>query len=626
VTVKYDANEGADGRIEQGWERFPKRESETGVGYMLDCRDRMLGRALANTLRLGTIRGNRSLALPPLGRSTHLYICGGSGVGKSKLLEHLIRQDIKAWTDSHSGLLLLDPHGSVYHNLVDWMAANGTAALKRPVVLVDLAQDQSIVAYNVLRRRDRASRSVVIDALVEAIAHVWGAANTTATPLFARWASNLLTLLYENKLTLAEAAALLDDFPLRNSLAEALEDGGMARRDWAVADRLNAKDFEAQVSSTVNRLRAFLENDLLRTMFGQTQPSFDFRRAMDEGWIVLVNLSQEGAKVSAADTALFGRLLLSDLWTAAKERGKPRDAKQVRPFYVYVDEFQTFVTPTLADSLDQARGFGLHLTMSHQYPSQLSDQGPDGKRVLNSIMANAASKVAFRTEIPTDLAPLAQWLFMGTMDPEKIKLKMYSTKVMGYREEERQTTTETHSSTRGSGHSQGSNSGTGASRPIDPPPALEYEPGSQSEQESQSSSANEFSTEGESSSVATSTVLIPEIGKELTHVQFASLDEQLFEAMQSLFSQDQQECTARLAGMKAPVSLRTFPVEPARPRPAQIDRFISACQSRWPFVLPAAEARQRLAARKTVLNTEVKNASADDEPTSAKATAKRTRK
>jgi hypothetical protein len=117
-------------------------------------------------LWLGFVRGNgRALALPAKGRSTHLYVCGGSGVGKSKLLEHLIRQDIKAWPASKCGLLLLDPHGSVYFNLLDWLAANGDAALKRPVVLVDLAQDRSIVAYNVLRPRDRASRSVVIDAL-----------------------------------------------------------------------------------------------------------------------------------------------------------------------------------------------------------------------------------------------------------------------------------------------------------------------------------------------------------------------------------------------------------------------------------------------------------------------------
>jgi type IV secretory pathway VirB4 component len=71
-----------------------------------------------NTVRLGTIRGNgRTLALPAEGRDTHLYVCGGSGAGKSKLLEFMIRQDIKAWPDSKCGLLLLDPHGSVYQNV-----------------------------------------------------------------------------------------------------------------------------------------------------------------------------------------------------------------------------------------------------------------------------------------------------------------------------------------------------------------------------------------------------------------------------------------------------------------------------------------------------------------------------
>src|SRR5882757_2947455 len=110
----------------------------------------MSKRQRGNTIRLGRIRGNgRTLALPPDGRATHLYVCGGSGVGKSKLLEYLIRQDIKAWPESRSGLLLLDPHGSVYHNLVDWMAESEGASLKRPVVLINLAQDQSIVGYNV---------------------------------------------------------------------------------------------------------------------------------------------------------------------------------------------------------------------------------------------------------------------------------------------------------------------------------------------------------------------------------------------------------------------------------------------------------------------------------------------
>jgi hypothetical protein len=97
----------------------------------------------------------RTLALPPSGRSTHLYVVGGSGVGKSKLLEYLVRQDIKAWREHHCGLLLLDPHGSVYQNVLDWLAS-GRAALKRPIVLMDMTRDDTLVAYNVLRQRAQA--------------------------------------------------------------------------------------------------------------------------------------------------------------------------------------------------------------------------------------------------------------------------------------------------------------------------------------------------------------------------------------------------------------------------------------------------------------------------------------
>jgi hypothetical protein len=573
-----------------------------------------------NTLKLGTIRGNnRCLALPPDARSTHLYITGGSGVGKSKLLEHLVRQDIKAWRDSRCGVLLLDPHGSVYHNVVDWLADGGSAALKRPVVLIDPSRSDRILAYNVLRQRETAAKWVVIDALVEAIAHVWGAANTQQTPLFARWASNLLTLLYQNKLTLAEATTLLDDLPLRQTLAGQLDEESLARRDWAMAGQLNARDFENQVGSTVNRVRSFLENDHLKTMFGQTDISFDFRSAIEEGWIVLVNLSQEGGRLSQDNASLFGRLLLADLWTAAKERGKPRDASQIKPFYVYMDEFQNFITPTIAENLDQARGFGLHLTMAHQYPSQLSDRGDDGVRLLNSIMANATSKIVFRTQIPKDLPDLAQWLFMGTMNPEQVKLKLYSTKVMGYREEERQSTTNTYSSTHGKGISQGTGSGRGTNRPIEPPKNPDYDPGSESEQESDNASTNEFDTDGESTSTSKTPVLIPIVGQELSHVQFASLEEQLFEAMKSLFSQDERECVVRLAGMKAPVSLRTPQVQMAPHNSKKLQRYIEEAEKRWPFVIPAAEAKRRMAERRNDLLGQIKMNPAAEEPMTARA-------
>jgi len=89
----------------------------------------------------------------------------------------------------------------------------------------------------------------------------------------------------------------------------------------------------------------------------------------------------------------------------------------------------------VTDNLDEARGFGLHLTMAHQFPNQLLDRGENGKRVYNSIMENASSKVVFRLSHEDNLRVMAQWLFMGVMDPDEVKHELYSTKVMSYREE-----------------------------------------------------------------------------------------------------------------------------------------------------------------------------------------------
>jgi type IV secretory pathway TraG/TraD family ATPase VirD4 len=226
------------------------------------------------------------------------------------------------------------------------------------------------------------------------MAYVWGQGGTDQTPLFARWVGNVLSALYENKLTLIEAEHLVDRVAkqVRRAMTADLKDKP-SRQDWQFADTLNAKDFEAQIGSTVNRLQRFIRNQTLRSMFGQPDASLDLGRALEEGSIVLVSLATERAKVSKENAELFATLLLSDLWTAAQERGK-RDG--VKPFYVYLDEFQRFVTPTISDNLDEARGFGLHLTMAHQFPNQLLDRGENGKRVYNSIMENASSKVVFR--------------------------------------------------------------------------------------------------------------------------------------------------------------------------------------------------------------------------------------
>lgn len=533
-------------------------------------------------------------------RATHLFVCGSTGTGKSKLLEHLIRQDIISWRKSKCGLLLIDPHGSLYDSLMRWLAWN---KIDRPIVPIDLRQDDWIVAYNVLRQRPNADPAVLINNFVQAMAHVWGETGTQKTPLFARWASNVLWALYEKKQTLVEANILTNHLGKRNRWA--LTDGLSHRplaEDWAYANTLTPKEFDQQVSSTINRLRTFLSTQKLQQIFGQSNPSLDLGRSLEEGHIILVNLATEKNRVSEEDGALFATLLLSDLWTAAKERGKGTDAKQVKPFYVYCDEFQNFITPTMAKNLDQARGFGLHLTLANQFPRQILHAGAQGEQVYDSLMVNARSKIVFETRGEENLRPLALDLFMGTMSPDKIKHDLYSTKVMGYREETR----EVRSEGRSSGTSRGTHTGHAAGAGMGGTQGF-YGDDATGEANSMSLSHSEFSadsqayteghSESESESVAHVPFLVPEFGKELSSRQFESVEDQIFRAMAVLHDQKQRHFIARLVGMKAPVVLQT-PTVVSPPSPsAKVAEYLDGRYNKLPYALPSSEAKKQLAGR-----------------------------
>ena len=542
-----------------------------------------------NDLVLGKLAGrNAQLGISRKERDKHLYVCGGTGTGKTKFLENLIQQDIKQWHESKCGMLVLDPHGNLYDSIIEWLAWNERLFDDVPIIPIDLRQDDWIVSYNVLRQRETADPAVLVDNLTDAISYVWGQSGTNQTPQVAQWAGNVLTALYEKKLTLIEAEHLLDRVAkqVRYSMTADLKDK-QTRQDWQLADTLNARDFDSQIGSTVRRLRRFIKNETLRSMFGQPTVSLDLGRALEEGSIILVSLATERAKVSRDNAALFATLLLSDLWTAAQERGK-RDG--VKPFYVYMDEFQRFVTPTIADNLDEARGFGLHLTMAHQFPNQLRDLGENGQRVYNSIMENASSKVVFRLSHEENLRAMAQWLFMGVMDPDEVKHELFSTKVMEYREEMRTSV----SRSKGRSVGGGAFTGTTATKSSGGIMSGNEQRDASSWNESMADSGGDSSTwtESESESETESSVLIPVMGKELAHVQFRSLEEQLFRSMAVLFDQQERHSVARMVGMSAPVSIVTPEVHQMPSTPERKKRFLDRCYAKLPFALPSSQAHK----------------------------------
>lgn len=546
-----------------------------------------------NDLNLGQLAGRPDgLPFSRTQRDKHLYVCGGTGTGKSKFLEHLIRQDIKQWRKSKCGLLLLDPHGNLYDSLIEWLAWNEDI-LDVPVIPIDLRRDDWVVSYNLLRQRKLADPAVLVDNITDAMAYVWGQGGTDRTPLFARWAGNVISALYEKQYTLIEAEHLIAHHAkqLRYMMTADLKNQA-SRQDWQFAGTLSPKDFEAQIGSTVNRLQRFIRNQTMRAMFGQKDASLDFGEALEKGSIILVSLATERAKVSKENAELFATLLLSDLWTAAQERGK-RDG--IKPMYIYLDEFQRFVTPTIADNLDEARGFGLHLTMAHQFPNQLLDRGENGRRVYNSIMENASSKVVFRLSHEDNLSAMAKWLFMGVMNPDEIKHELYSTKVMEYREEMRTSYSKGKGKSTGGGTFTGTTASTGAGGTVFD--NQEQDARTWNESTADSSGTSSTWTESESESETETPMLIPVMGKELAHVQFRSLEEQLFRAMAVLFDQQQRQGVARLVGMSAPVSLYTPTVHKMPSSPERTKRFLDHCYEKLPFALPYDKAHKQIADR-----------------------------
>jgi hypothetical protein len=552
-----------------------------------------MSNALGNSIPLGRIAGkDKPLYLTSEMRKTHLYVTGATGSGKSKLLEHMIQHDILNWDESKSGLLLIDPHGSLYDGLINWLAWN-QHLVKAPIVPIDLRTDDWTIGYNMLRKRPKAATSVIVDNFVQAMAYVWGVSGIDKTPQFARIGSNVLWTLYEKGLTLLEAQYLINrgDARIRNELTQGLSKRFLTQ-DWEFASLLSPKDFDAQISSTINRLHTFLTNEKLSLMFGHTGESLDFGKALEEGSIILVNLSTEGARISDENASLFATLLLSDLWTAAKERGKGTDDDEMKPFYVYVDEFQNFITPTIAKNLDQARGYGLHLTLANQFPRQILHAGANGPQVHDSVMTNARSKVVFQMSGEENLRPLALDLFMGVMNPDEIKYRIETTKILDYIEETRTVYGE------GENWSDGTGDFTGLTDTESEGGATDG--GSQSNPQmwnrsaADSSGTSRTNMRGGSRSKSEVPFLRPVMGKEESSVQFRPLEEQLFRAMVALFDQKQRCGVARLAGQRAPAAFVTPTVHKMPSSKEMVREFLQRCYEKLPYALPSSQALKQI--------------------------------
>jgi hypothetical protein len=310
-------------------------------------------------------------------RRAHKYVIGKTGTGKSTLLETLVCQDLRGG----NGLALLDPHGS----LVDSVLAQIPESRKDDLIYFNVADHDRPLGFNPLERVPPLQRPLAASALIEVFKKIW--VEFWGPRLEHILRNALLALLDQPQATLADVLRLLDDRSFRRNVAERVSNA-QVRNFWLREFESYPARFRAEaIAPLQNKVGAFLSNPILRKILTQEKSAFDLRRVMDEGKILLVNLAK--GKIGEDTAALLGALLVTQIGITALRRADTSEDER-KDFYLYLDEFQSFTTLSLANMLSELRKYRVNMILAHQYLSQLEPQ------VLDAILGNVGTLISFR--------------------------------------------------------------------------------------------------------------------------------------------------------------------------------------------------------------------------------------
>jgi len=357
--------------------------------------------------------------LSPENRQHHTHIVGSTGTGKSKFLELLIRHDLE---NPDVGLCLLDPHGSLYDEVLHYVAHENPKLAERIILFNPAEETENIIGFNpVIADTDRLD--YLLDSLVSACLKAWGQDDTDRTPRITKWLNNIFHTLMCNDLTLVESSPLisLHDKYHREILLKNVHDTDVLN-DWRMFETSSNTQKQTLIEGAANRLRKFLRNETIRNIIGQSERVLNFSEIMEEGKIVLVNLNGGGI-ISNDNSKLLGVLLVNEIFRCAKLRN-PRD-ENLKPFYFYIDEFAQFLTRDIARTLEEARKFKLFMVLAHQHLAQLKQED---EYLYASVLTNCKNKVVFGGLSREDAQIMSDEIATGFANLKSVKDELYSTK------------------------------------------------------------------------------------------------------------------------------------------------------------------------------------------------------
>jgi type IV secretory pathway TraG/TraD family ATPase VirD4 len=332
-------------------------------------------------------------------RLSHAYVIGKTGVGKSTLLEVLASGDLAAGR----GFALIDPHG----DLVERVHAAVPGRLRDRVVYLNAPDPQQAFGYNPLRRIRSDKIPLAASGILETLRKIWPDAWGVRMEHVLR--NSLYALLERDFSTLPDILRLYADDDFRKSVVKGIRNE-VVREYWVSEfEHYPARMRAEAVMPIQNKLGALLSDPMLFRILVAPKVDLRFRTLMDEGRILLVNLSKGRIGEDAAH--VLGGLVVSTIGLAAFTRADtPPSAR--RPFLLYLDEFQNFTTLAFVNMMSELRKYGVGLTLAHQHLHQLE---PD---ILHAVLGNAGTLISFR--VGAEDAPYLAREFQPTFGVEDL--------------------------------------------------------------------------------------------------------------------------------------------------------------------------------------------------------------
>ncbi len=342
-------------------------------------------------------------------RRRHVYIIGKTGMGKSTLMENMILADIYA---GH-GCCYIDPHGDVAEKLMDFIPPERI----NDVVYFNPADTAFPVGFNILETSgDPDRKHLVRDGLMGVFKKIWP--DVWSARMEYILTNCISALLDYPGATLMGVNRLLVDKEYREKVVEQIRDP-VVKTFWVAEYASWDEKYATEAGAAIqNKVGQFLSSGVVRNIVAQVKSTIDIRKIMDEGKILIVNLSK--GRIGEDGMRLLGGMIVTKIQLSAQER-QNMEEKDRRDFYFYVDEFQNFANESFATILSEARKYRLNLIVAHQYMAQLEEE------VQDAVLGNVGTMIIMRVG-PQD-AELLETEFAPTFTPEDLvslaKFQMY---------------------------------------------------------------------------------------------------------------------------------------------------------------------------------------------------------